>query len=136
MNLNKASLIGNLTSDPRVAKIPSGQSVTTFSVATNHQWRDYKSKQMKKAVEFHNIVAWGKIADVAAKYLKKGNRIFVEGRLQTRSWQDKTGIKHARTEIVADQLIMLGAAKRAGESTVGETELAHEEVSPEELPVS
>lgn len=110
--------------------------MTTFSVATNHQWRDYKSKQMKKAVEFHNIVAWGKIADVAAKYLKKGNRIFVEGRLQTRSWQDKTGIKHARTEIVADQLIMLGAAKRASESTVGETELAHEEVSPEELPVT
>ncbi len=136
MNLNKASLIGNLTGDPRVTKLPSGQSVASFGVATNHQWRDYRTKQLKKAAEFHTVVAWGRIADVAAKYLKKGNRVFAEGRMQTRSWQDKNGMKRSRTEIVAEQLIMLGGNKGStGKSGPDET-LVAEEVSPEELPAN
>lgn len=136
MNLNKASLIGNLTGDPRVTKLPSGQSVASFGVATNHQWRDYRTKQIKKAAEFHTVVAWGKIADVAAKYLKKGNRIFAEGRMQTRNWQDKNGLKRSRTEIVAEQLIMLGGTKRPAGKTAPDAELVNEEVSPEELPAN
>lgn len=136
MNLNKASLIGNLTADPRVTKLPSGKNVATFGVATNHQWRDYRTKQLKKAVEFHTVVAWGRIADVAAKYLKKGNRIFAEGRMQTRSWQDKNGMKRARTEIVADQLIMLGGNKRSTAKNGPDETLVADEVSPEELPAN
>src|SRR3989338_7015262 len=107
MNLNKVTLIGNLTGDPKTTTLTSGQAVTTFGVATNYRWRDFQTKETKESVEFHNIVAWRRIGAVVAKYLKKGDRIFVEGRLQTRSWKDKGGAKRSRTEIVADQLIML-----------------------------
>ncbi len=136
MNLNKVTLIGNLTGDPRSNDLPSGQTVTTFGVATNHRWRDYRTKETREAVEFHHVVAWRKLGEVVSKYLKKGDRVFLEGRLQTRSWNDKTGSRKSRTEIVADNLIMLG--KRTGAKTAKkpDDEMVQEEVSIEEVPVS
>lgn len=113
MNLNKVTLLGNLTADPKSSTIPSGQSVTSFTLATNYQWRDVQTKQMKETVEFHNIVAWRKNGELAAKYLKKGDRIYLEGRLQTRSWADKSGAKRSRTEIITDHIIMLGGRAKA-----------------------
>ncbi|MFH1171068.1 MAG: single-stranded DNA-binding protein [bacterium] len=135
MNLNKVTLIGNLTGDPKMASLPSGQTVTSFSVATNYKWRDYKTKQLKESVEFHRIVAWRRIGEVVAKFLKKGDRIFLEGRLQTRSWKDRSGQKRSTTEIVADQMIMLGGKTRSKTDTKPNDALVQEEVSVDQIPV-
>ncbi|MDD2807569.1 MAG: single-stranded DNA-binding protein [Patescibacteria group bacterium] len=106
MNLNKAMLIGNLTRDPESKTTPTGQNVTTFSVATNFVWTDASGNKQKKA-EFHNIVAWRKLGEICAQYLHKGNKVYIEGRLQTRDWEGTDGVKRYRTEIVADNMIML-----------------------------
>lgn len=103
MNLNKVLLIGRLTADPQLKTIPSGQSVATFSVATNRVWTD-KTGKRQEDTEFHNIVVWGRQAEIAAQFLTKGSEAFIEGRLQTRSWDDKQGVKHWRTEVVADRV--------------------------------
>ncbi|MFA4936837.1 MAG: single-stranded DNA-binding protein [Patescibacteria group bacterium] len=106
MNLNKAMIIGNITRDPESRTTPNGTTVTSFSVATNLRWTD-KSGQKQDKAEFHNIVAWRKLGEICAQYLKKGSKIYIEGRIQTRSWQDQQGQKHWRTEIVAENMIML-----------------------------
>ena len=108
MDLNKAQIIGNLTRDPEVKTTPAGINVTSFGVATNLVWTD-QSGQKQEKVEFHNIVAWRKLADICGQYLKKGNKVYIEGRIQTRSWDDQNGVKRYRTEIVADNMIMLGS---------------------------
>lgn len=107
MDLNKAMLIGNVTRDPEARTTPNGQNVCSFGVATNRRWRDKQTNELQSQAEFHNIVAWGRLADTCSQYLKKGSRIYLEGRLQTRSWEDQTGQKKYRTEIVADNMIML-----------------------------
>lgn len=109
MDLNKAMIIGRLTRDPEVRTTPSGQTVANFSIATNRVWTDQSGAQQKK-VEYHNIVAWRKLAEICAEYLKKGKQIYLEGHLQTRDWQGQDGVKRYRTEIIADQMIMLGSA--------------------------
>lgn len=106
MNLNKAMIIGNLTRDPELRNTPSGQTVASFSVATNFVWTDQSGQQQKKT-EFHNIIAWRKLAEICAKYLHKGSKIFVEGRLQTTDWTGQDGVKRYRTEIVLENMIML-----------------------------
>ena len=107
MNLNKAMIIGNLTRDPEVRTTPGGLQVTSFGIATNLNWTD-QSGQKQEKVEFHNIVAWRKLAEIIGQYLKKGSKVYIEGRLQTRNWDDKeTGKKMYRTEIIADNMIML-----------------------------
>jgi len=106
MNLNKAMVIGNLVRDPEVKTTPSGQSVASFSVATNFVWTDQSGQKQEKA-EFHNIVAWRRLAEICGQYLKKGSKIYIEGRLQTRDWVGQDGIKRYRTEIVAENMIML-----------------------------
>ncbi len=104
MYLNKALVIGNLTRDPEMRSLPSGIKVTTFSVATNRVWKDQTGAK-KEMADFHNIVAFGKQAETVAQYMKKGSNVLVEGRMQTRSWDDKTtGQKKYRTEIVADRV--------------------------------
>ena len=116
MNLNKAMLIGNLTAEPESKTTPSGQTVTSFSVATNLVWTDQQGEKQKRA-EFHNIVAWRKLAEICAEYLHKGSKVYVEGRLQTRNWEGQDGVKRYRTEIVADNMIMLdnkGASTGSG----------------------
>lgn len=89
MNLNKAELIGNLTADPVVKALPSGSTVATFSLATRYDWKDSKTKEPKHNVEFHSVVAHGRLANVVGKYLKKGDKVYVDGRLNTRQWQGK-----------------------------------------------
>ena len=106
MNLNKAMIIGNLTRDPEMRNTPSGQNVASFSIATNLVWTDQSGQQQKKT-EFHNIIAWRKLADICSKYLHKGSKVFIEGRLQTTDWTGQDGVKRYRTEIVAENMIML-----------------------------
>lgn len=116
MDLNKVMLIGRLTRDPEIRSTPGGANVASFSVATSFNWTD-QSGQKKEQTEFHNVVAWRKLADIIGQYVKKGSQIYIEGRLQTRSWDDqKTGTKKYRTEIVADSMIMLGRAGASGGS--------------------
>jgi len=104
MYLNKALVIGNLTRDPEMRALPSGAKVTTFSLATNRVWKD-KNGAKQESTDYHNIVVFGRQAETAAQYLKKGASALVEGRMQTRSWDDKgTGEKKYRTEIVADRV--------------------------------
>jgi len=114
MDLNKVMIIGRLTRDPEVKTIPSGQTVATFSVATGRQWKDKNSGEQKSQTEFHNVVALRRLAEICGQYLKKGRQVYLEGHLQTRSWDDQSGTKRYRTEIVADNLIMLGGGR--GES--------------------
>ncbi len=106
--VNKVILVGNLGRDPELRSTPSGQPVASFSLATTRRWRD-KAGQRQEQTEWHNIVVWGKQAEIAGQYLTKGKQIFLEGRLQTRSWDDKqSGEKKYRTEIVCDNFQMLG----------------------------
>ena len=106
MNLNKAMIIGNLTRDPELRTTTNGLSVTSFGVATNFVWTDSNSQRQER-VEFHNIVAWRKLAEICSQYLHKGSKVYIEGRLQTRSWDDQTGNKRYMTEIIAENMIML-----------------------------
>ncbi len=149
MYLNKAFIIGNLTRDPEMRALPSGIKVTTFSVATNRVWKD-QSGAKKEQADYHNIVMFGRQAEVAAQYLKKGSSVLIEGRIQTRSWDDKDGSKKYRTEIVADRMQfgprMEGSGSRApsgmGDSKapkadIGELdtiEYPEEESNPEDIP--
>jgi single-strand DNA-binding protein len=110
-SVNKVILIGNLGKDPEVRHTQSGSAVTTFSLATNESWNN-REGQREERTEWHRVVAFGKLADICGQYLKKGKQIYVEGRLQTRSWDDRDGNKRYTTEIVASQMTMLG---RAGE---------------------
>lgn len=104
MYINKAIVYGNLTRDPEIRALPSGGKVTSFSVATNRVWKD-KAGAKQESVEYHNIVLFGRLAELAAQYLKKGGSVFIEGRMQTRSWDDaQSGGKKYRTEIVADSM--------------------------------
>jgi len=103
MNLNKAFVLGNVTRDPEVRAMPSGQQVVNFGIATNRFYTD-QTGQKKQDAEFHNIVAFGKLADVASRYLTKGSLVLIEGRIKTRNWQNAQGVKQYRTEIIADSL--------------------------------
>lgn len=105
MNLNKAFVLGNITRDPEVRALPSGQQVANFGLATNRFYTD-SSGQKKQDVEFHNIVAFGKMADIGSRYLRKGSLVLVEGRIKTRSWQDAQGMKHYKTEIICENIQM------------------------------
>ena len=109
MSVNKAILIGNLTKDPEQRFTASGTAVCNFTVATNEKYKD-KSGEWQERAEFHNIVAWAKLAEICAKYLQKGKQVYIEGRIQTRSYDDKNGVKKYTTEIVADQMKMLGSS--------------------------
>ena len=107
--LNKVMLIGNLGRDPEVRSTPSGQNVASFSLATNRKWKDRDGNRQEQT-EWHNIVVWGRQAEIAGQYLTKGKQIYVEGRIQTQSWDDKqSGEKKYRTEIVCDRFQMLGS---------------------------
>lgn len=104
MNYNKAIIVGRVTQDPEVRTTPGGQQVSSFSIATNRYWNDQSGQKQNKA-EFHNIVAWGRLAEVAGQFLKKGSYVLIEGRIETRNWEDKnSGQRRYRTEIVAENL--------------------------------
>lgn len=103
MNLNKVFILGNLTRDPELRQTAGGQAVCSFGVATNRRYTD-KTGQKQEQVEFHSIVAWGRQAEIITQYLHKGSSLLVEGRLQTRSWQDPQGMKRYKTEVIAEQI--------------------------------
>ena len=151
MYLNKAILIGNLTRDPELRSLPSGIKVCTFSLATNRVWKD-KNGAKQESADYHNIVVFGRQAETVAQYMKKGNSILVEGRMQTRSWDDKTsGEKKYRTEIVADRT-QFGPKGGNGGASAGTTsagskapasegggevdsiEYPEEDINPEDIP--
>ena len=148
MYLNKAFIYGNLTRDPELKALPSGSQVASFGVATNRVYKD-KNGQKQETTEFHNIVAFGRTAEVIGQYMKKGKPIFVEGRIQTRSWDDKeTGKKNYRTEIVVDNF-QFGAdgGRAAGDASTSaradeqpspkegeEIKYPDEEINPEDIP--
>jgi len=106
MSLNRAQLIGNLTRDPELRQIPGGSTVASFSIATNFSWTDASGQKHDRA-EYHNIVAWRKLAEICGQYLRKGSKVFIEGRIQTRDWEGEDGVKRYRTEIIAENMIML-----------------------------
>jgi len=129
MNLNKVFLIGRLTRDPEMKVLPSGQSVANFGLATDSFFTD-KSGQKQQQVEFHNMVLFGRLAEIASQYLKKGSLAFFEGRIRTRSWEDSSGNKRYRTEIIAQRL-QLGP-KSAGKIIPPEPK---KETLKEEIPI-
>ena len=151
MYLNKAILIGNLTRDPELRSLPSGVKVCSFSLATNRVWKD-KNGARQESADYHNVVVFGRQAETVAQYMKKGSSILVEGRMQTRSWDDKTsGEKKYRTEIIADRTQFGPKASGAGygapatntapkaESSasggeVDSIEYPEEDISPEDIP--
>ena len=143
MYLNKVQLYGNLTRDPEVRALPSGQNVVSFSIATNRVYKD-REGQKKEQVEYHNVVAFGRTADIIAQYMKKGRPLYVEGRLQTRSWESE-GKKNYRTEIVVENF-QFGAgggggggprddgAQKAPEDDASQIQYPDEEINPEDIP--
>jgi len=147
MFLNKAMLIGNLTRDPELRSLPSGIKVCSFSLATNRVWKD-KNGARQEAADYHNVVVFGRQAETVAQYMKKGNSILVEGRMQTRSWDDKTtGEKKYRTEVIADRTQFGpkgtggGASSGAGNAGAPKAsaeedaiEYPEEDINPEDIP--
>jgi single-strand DNA-binding protein len=131
-SLNRAQLIGNLTRDPEVRQTSGGRSVVNVGIATNSRWTD-SNGQVQEKVEFHNIVVWGKLADICAQYLRKGSKVFMEGRLQTREWQGEDGVKRYRTEIVADNMVMLDSR---GAQTGGGRDFSGIQAAPASAPAS
>lgn len=132
MSLNRAQLIGNLTRDPELRQIPGGSTVASFSIATNFSWKDASGQRQDKA-EFHNIVAWRKLAEICGQYLKKGAKVFIEGRIQTRDWEGEDGVKRYRTEIVADNMIMLGHRTQRGAAAPANDKLVREDVDVDDV---
>ncbi len=135
MYLNKAMVYGNLTRDPELKALPSGTQVCTFALATNRTWNDKDGKK-QEAVEYHNVIAFGKQAEVLAKYMTKGNAIYVEGRLQTQSWE-KDGTKDYRTEVVVENFqfgAKSGQSETKQESPSVIPDYPEEEINPEDIP--
>ena len=130
MNLNKAQIIGNLTRDVELRTTPNGQQVATFGVATSQSWKDANGQKQERT-EFHNIVAWGKLADICKQYLAKGRKVYVEGRIQTREWQAQDGTKKNRTEIVADNMIILDRAPQGAAPATSPAQAVADRAYPE-----
>lgn len=109
-SLNMVQLIGNVTQDPEVKQIPSGASVATITIATNRSWKD-QNGQVQEETEFHNVVLWRGLADIAQQYIRKGSKVYIRGYLKTRSWESQDGSKKYRTEIIGDDLMLLTPKK-------------------------
>lgn len=132
MDLNKVTLIGNMVRDPESKSLPSGQTITRFSLATNYAWQDAKTKAKKEAVDFHDVIAWGKLGGIISQYVKKGSKIYVEGRLRNRKYVTRAGEKRTAKEIVADNMIMLGHRTAKTASPVN-TKLVKEDVDVDDV---
>lgn len=112
--INKVIIVGNLGQDPDTRYMPSGSAVTNITVATNESWKDKQTGEQKDRTEWHKVTMYGKLAEVAAEYLRKGSQVYIEGKLRTRKWQDKQGKDRYTTEIIADEMQMLGGRGGAG----------------------
>jgi single-strand DNA-binding protein len=117
--VNKVILIGNLGADPEVRYTPSGTSVANFRIATSEQWTN-KDGEKEERTEWHKIVAWGRLGEICGEYLHKGKQVYIEGKLQTRSWEDRDGNKRYTTEVIAYTMQMLGSAGKGGTSEMNE----------------
>lgn len=117
MDLNKVMIIGRLTRDPELKTTPNGTSVCQLGLATNYVYTNQQTGQKVEQVEYHTAVLWRKLAEIANQYLKKGRRVYLEGRLQTRSWDAQDGSKRSRTEIVVDNMIMLDGGRGEGDGS-------------------
>nr|WP_159373675.1 single-stranded DNA-binding protein [Cupriavidus taiwanensis]SPD48657.1 Single-stranded DNA-binding protein [Cupriavidus taiwanensis] len=115
-SVNKVILVGNLGADPETRYMPSGDAVTNIRIATTDRYKDKPSGEMKEATEWHRVAMFGKVAEIAAQYLRKGSSVYIEGRIRTRKWQDQSGQDKYSTEIVADQMQMLGSRQGGGDS--------------------
>ncbi|MDP3901929.1 MAG: single-stranded DNA-binding protein [bacterium] len=144
MNLNKVFLIGRLTTDPQLRSTTTGQQVASLSVATNRTWTD-KNNQKQETAEFHNVVVWGRQAEIVNQFLRRGSMILIEGRLQTRDWEDKQGQKRKTTEIVAERIQFgpksAGVSKPSGRDSAPSSPTSDvptinvdEEIKTEDLP--
>lgn len=135
MNFNKAIIIGRVTRDPEVRTTPSGQNVASIGVATNRVWNSNSGEKQEKT-EFHNIVAWGKLADICGQYLVKGQLVMFEGRLETRTWEGQDGQKRSRTEIIAENMQMgpRAGGNKGGYSPSGEISKEASKPKPESAP--
>jgi len=133
--INKVILIGNLGGDPELRSTPGGASVASFTLATNETWND-KDGTKQERTEWHRIVAWGRLAEICGQYLSKGRQVYIEGRLQTREWEDKQGNKRKTTEVIARDMQMLGGRGEGGgerqQSSAGTPEFAAETVKIED----
>src|SRR4030043_141111 len=127
--LNKVMIIGNLGRDPEMRYTPAGKPVTTFSVATSRTWNTAEGEK-RVETEWFNVVAWSSLAEICKQYLAKGQQVYIEGRLQTRHWDDSEGNKHTSVEIVASEMIILGERRDSSESTASETETVDEDEFP------
>jgi single-strand DNA-binding protein len=112
--INKVIIVGNLGNDPETRYMPSGSAVTNLSVATNESWKDKATGEQKDRTEWHKVAMFGRLAEIAAEYLRKGSQVYIEGKLRTRKWQDKDGQDRYTTEVVADEMQMLGGRGGAG----------------------
>jgi single-strand DNA-binding protein len=121
MSLNKVMILGRLGQDPELKHTPNGMAVANFSVATSESWNDKNTGQKQERTEWHRIVVWGKLAELCGQYLSKGRQVFLEGKIQTRSWDDKEGNKRYTTEIVASTVQFLGAAQGASQGNYDQT---------------
>lgn len=118
MNFNKAIILGRVVRDPETRSLPTGNAVASFSVATNRVWTNKDTKEKQEQVEFHNIVAFGRLGEICGQYLNKGSLVCIEGRIQTRSWQGQDGVKKYRTEIIAENMQM-GPRSSSGNASTG-----------------
>lgn len=116
-SVNKVMLIGNMGKDPDVRYMPSGKAVANVAIATNERWKDKNTGEKQERTEWHSVVFYSPLAEIVSQYLRKGSSVFVEGRLQTRKWQDKEGKDHYTTEIIANELMMLGGRSERTESS-------------------
>ncbi len=119
-SLNKTQIIGNLGKDPESRYAPSGDAITNITVATTDTWKDKATGEKKEATEWHRVAFFGKLAEIAGQYLKKGSQVYIEGKLRTRKWQDKDGQDRYTTEIIADVMQMLGSRQGSGEAPTRE----------------
>ncbi len=126
-SVNKVILIGNLGADPELKYTPNGAAVANLSLATIDTWKDNDGNKQERT-EWHRVIVWKKLAEIAAEYLKKGSKVYFEGRLQTRSWEDKDGVKRYTTEVVADNMVMLGQKEQSAEL---DEQLLDEQQEPE-----
>jgi single-strand DNA-binding protein len=117
--VNKVIIVGNLGNDPETKYMPSGSAVTNLSVATNESWKDKQTGEQKDRTEWHRVAMFGRLAEIAAEYLRKGSQVYIEGKLRTRKWQDQQGNDKYTTEIIADEMQMLGGRSGGGAPAMG-----------------
>ena len=117
--INKVIIVGNLGQDPDTRYMPSGSAVTNFTVATNESWKDKATGEQKDRTEWHKVATFNRLAEISAEYLRKGSQVYIEGKLRTRKWQDKSGNDRWTTEIVADEMQMLGGRSGGGSAPMG-----------------